>query len=648
MGTWRRCANCGAEATVRVVGRCHFGLSIMGARMRSCAQCGSPYLGKVRFCGIDGGEVHEVEDDSLIGREVDRYRIEGLLGIGGMSRVYRARHAVLGRPYALKILYGDYSSDTAMVERFCREARVAGKIRHENVVTVLDAGSTPEGLTFLAMDLAEGETLREIVRSGGLLGALERIAGITRQLACGLSEIHAHDFIHRDLKPSNIVVDEAEDGSDRIKILDLGISKLLRHQTAMIDLTREGQFVGTPVYTAPEQIYGEALSPATDLYSLGITLFEMLEGKPPFAGRGTDLYCLHRSAPVPRMAEAGGLDQLTADLLQKDPAARPQSALEVVARVDRIVAGLRQQAKPHQAVAVIDALLETEASVGSTDAAVGVASEALAPAAPPRLPSATLLALPGGAGDFGGEAGATEALKENPLAVHLRKKAATASKPPRAAPPSVPVAILRAVRSFTGLGRAELAPARRASRRRNFGFAAVAAGVLVVGAGILLSGRSAPADADAPAVAVAKAVPSRVLRDAPAERRLSQVTPPKATAVLTTRAQVRAESRPARALASGRSSARRTQRAPKPTSRAAVAEAPSSAPARPVPPKTRLERLGVRLHELAGTLSPRSLRALEGAYIELAQKMLKNPDTPRAWARDLDRLERRVRAASPP
>lgn len=305
--------------------------------MRSCPHCFSPYSAEVEFCGLDGTRIREYEADPLIGSDIERYRIVDLLGHGAMARVYRATHRVLDHAYALKVLFGEIASHRELAERFRREAQVISKMNHPNVVSVIDFGTTPAGLTFLTMELLFGKTLRDLLRREAPFPPL-RAAGILRQIAAGLEEAHGRGFVHRDLKPSNVMIVDG-DPPEHVKILDFGLAHAAHEDLEGPHLTKTGQFLGTPTYMAPEQMTGEEVTPQTDLYALGVVLFEMLEGGPPFKGRKiADIRKKHLSESPPPMRAALGLEILAHQLLEKDPTKRPGSAKEVIAHADRLIA----------------------------------------------------------------------------------------------------------------------------------------------------------------------------------------------------------------------------------------------------------------------------------------------------------------------
>ncbi|MCC7382941.1 MAG: protein kinase [Deltaproteobacteria bacterium] len=300
--------------------------------MLACPRCGSTYVRDVVFCGLDGERLEAVDQDPLIGKTIDRYQVEDIIGDGGMARVYRARHVHLGQPCALKILYGDMAGDRTLAERFRREAQSSAQIRHPNVVQVTDFGASAEGLTFMAMELLEGTTLADRLKEERVLAPV-RIADIARQIALGLSAAHAQGFVHRDLKPKNVML-VPEPGMELVKILDFGLVRPLEESDER--LTAQGQVFGTPPYMSPEQISGGPIDPRTDLYALGAIIYELIAGHPPFQGAMADVFRKHLSVAPPPLTEKSGLGELAMVLLAKSPDARPGTAIAVVELIDSL------------------------------------------------------------------------------------------------------------------------------------------------------------------------------------------------------------------------------------------------------------------------------------------------------------------------
>ncbi len=279
----------------------------------------------------------ESASDPLIGRSLRQYRIEEVLGRGGMGVVYRAHDTSLNRTVALKFLPRHMTGDKAATKRFLVEAQAAAALDHPNVCTVYEIGEDEEGRVFIAMAYYEGETLQEKIERGPL--PIEEAWDYTRQIAAGLAAAHAHDIIHRDVKPGNVIV--TPDGV--AKVLDFGLAKL-----ADVTLTGTGTTLGTVGYMSPEQAQGDVVDPRTDLWSLGVVLYEMLTGERPFGGDRASAVIhgiLHEdpkslSASHPEVSPE--LEALVMGLLVKDPDRRAASAEELAESMSpRELAGAR-------------------------------------------------------------------------------------------------------------------------------------------------------------------------------------------------------------------------------------------------------------------------------------------------------------------
>jgi eukaryotic-like serine/threonine-protein kinase len=273
-------------------------------------------------------------------RLAGRYRIVGLLGVGGMGMVYRAEDEELGLPVAVKILRPDLAGNERLLARFKQELVLARQVSHVNVVRIHDIGSDG-GLVFLTMDFVAGRSLAEVLADEGRL-APERAAEIARQLALGLGAAHRAGVVHRDLKPGNVLVDAGAPGStgsnpERVAITDFGIARSLTGS----GLTLPGSFVGTLDYLSPEQARGEEVDGRSDLYALGILLYEMLTGELPFRGGSQAEVLAQRLTGASRDLRRAGvkvpayLQAIVRRLLEKDPARRYQSAGEVAAALGR-------------------------------------------------------------------------------------------------------------------------------------------------------------------------------------------------------------------------------------------------------------------------------------------------------------------------
>ena len=260
-----------------------------------------------------------------------RYRIQERLGAGGMAAVYRAQDLQLGREVALKLLYRRFAEDESFVERFRREASAAAGLQHPNVVSVYDRGEW-DGTSYIAMELVTGRTLRDLVQEEGPLDpvrAIDCTIGVLRAARFA----HRRGIIHRDLKPHNVLVD----GEGRTKVTDFGIAR-----AGASDMTETGSIMGTAQYLSPEQAQGLAVTPRSDLYAIGVLLYELLVGRPPFEGDTAVSIALKQVSepPVPPGRVAPGipaeLDGVVLHALAKDPEQRFADADEFIAALEEV------------------------------------------------------------------------------------------------------------------------------------------------------------------------------------------------------------------------------------------------------------------------------------------------------------------------
>jgi len=229
--------------------------------------------------------IADVPIDPLIGRTFEgKYRLDEVLGGGGMGTVYRATHLLIDRPVALKVLSQRFVGDQTAQQRFRREARAAGRMQHPNAVTVTDFGATEDGYLYIVMELLEGRTLRDLLAHEAPLDPA-RAVSLILQTSAAVGAAHDAGLIHRDLKPANIFIEQRPNLPAVVKVLDFGVAKFVveEHDDDYNTLTQVGAIIGTPRYMSPEQCSGAApLTPASDVYSLGIILYEMLSGVVPF------------------------------------------------------------------------------------------------------------------------------------------------------------------------------------------------------------------------------------------------------------------------------------------------------------------------------------------------------------------------------
>ncbi|HLU67849.1 MAG TPA: serine/threonine-protein kinase [Kofleriaceae bacterium] len=287
----------------------------------------------------------------MVGTVIDgRYRLDAELGQGGMGTVFRATHLRTGRQVAIKVLLPEWAQAGPMAARFEREARAAGFLKHTNLVDVLALGRIPDGPLYLVMELVVGTPLGDLIDEGG---ALEpgRALRLARQALDGIGFAHAHGFIHRDIKPDNLMI-AGEPGRELVKVLDFGLVKLVGLAAAELGaekLTATGMVFGTPVYMAPEQALGRVVDHRADLYALGLVLFEMLTGEPPFySEQSSAVLRMHAGAPRPRLVDRGlapdrateALEALVARAMAVRPDDRFGSAGEMIAAIDAAAASL--------------------------------------------------------------------------------------------------------------------------------------------------------------------------------------------------------------------------------------------------------------------------------------------------------------------
>ena len=283
-----------------------------------------------------------------------RYRLEAKLGSGGMSTVYLARDETLDRPVAVKVMHREMSEQADQLERFRQEARAVAKLSHPNVVSVIDAGEDG-GHPYIVFEYVEGETLKQRIARIGALDIQEAIA-YAIEIARGLSIAHARNMVHRDIKPQNVLIDD----EGRAKLTDFGISRQLEQD----GMTATGRVLGTTDYVAPEQAMGQAVDPRSDIYSLGVVLYEMLIGQVPFHADSQvgvamkhvneELPDVQRRRPEVSAAVALVVERSTA----KDPAERYQDVGEMIDDLETAleVEAARAGSTTGEATSVLDAV----------------------------------------------------------------------------------------------------------------------------------------------------------------------------------------------------------------------------------------------------------------------------------------------------
>jgi len=288
---------------------------------------------------------------SFVGRSFEgRYRVEAPLGDGGMGYVYRARHIALDRPVALKVLRKQHNERWLSRKRFEREARALGQLVHPSIVAVTDFGIDQDA-PFLVMELLNGQDLARRLRAEALPVSLA--CRYALEMLDGLAFVHERGLVHRDIKPANIFLESTALG-ERVKLLDFGLARLVTTNTDAA-VTRAGEMLGTPLYMAPEQVTGEAADARTDVYAMGLVLFEMLAGKRAFEGSEMVVLHKHMTMPVPRLPSPAlaPFDAIIQRATQKDPAQRFSDARAMRDALASVAAALTSASgKPGAAASV--------------------------------------------------------------------------------------------------------------------------------------------------------------------------------------------------------------------------------------------------------------------------------------------------------
>lgn len=256
--------------------------------MAKCSNCSAVIPDDARVCPECGSvqtksQNNTPEQDPLLGHIIaTKFKIEKLLGVGGMGKVYKARQLTLDKIVVIKVLHDQFREDSQLVQRFQREARAASRLNHPNSIQIIDFGQDESGIVFMAMEFLQGSDLFTVLRKEGPL-KVDRICRIMIQACSALAEAHEQNVIHRDLKPENIMIEDRRGKRDFVKVLDFGIAKI--QDTAGPDgqaLTATGMVCGTPEYMSPEQGRGLVLDPRSDIYSLGVIMFQLSTGELPF------------------------------------------------------------------------------------------------------------------------------------------------------------------------------------------------------------------------------------------------------------------------------------------------------------------------------------------------------------------------------
>jgi len=332
------------------------------ADVKQCPTCDRRFSGDAAFCPFDGvplgSAAGDPKPDGLLGTVVDnRYRILELLGEGGMGRVYKVNHLAIDRAFAMKVLRGDLACDEALSMRFLHEAKATASVKHPNVVQITDYGRQPEGTPYFVMELLTGQTLGQRLREGPLSVAFA--IDVLAQVAKGAGAAHEAGIVHRDLKPDNVILVASRRSPSRHETLVSGVAPVQEHADVRVvdfgaskivgasGFTRAGVVFGTPQYMSPEQASGAAVDARSDIYALGVIMYEMLTGRPPFvADSYMGVLTQHMFAtPVPPSevgmanADLGIVEGITLKCLEKKPEARFASMSELAAALEALATG---------------------------------------------------------------------------------------------------------------------------------------------------------------------------------------------------------------------------------------------------------------------------------------------------------------------
>lgn len=281
-------------------------------------------------------------------RLVDKYRIDALIGQGGMGAVYRATHLELDRVVALKVVLPDYVSNNETLERFRREARAAARLNHPSVITIYDFGVLENGRAYLAMELLNGRSLRDEIEKLGIISP-KRSLEILKPVCEAVQAAHNAGVIHRDLKPDNIILESLELGLESIKVVDFGIAKLKEKSGKSLTLTGPGLVMGTPHYMSPEQCKGEELDTRSDVYSLGVMLYEMLAGQVPFDAPTPSAVIIQHAIDPPRRISLirrdirPEIEEVIMKSLTKSRHTRQQTVMQLYLELEKAVLGVKAQ-----------------------------------------------------------------------------------------------------------------------------------------------------------------------------------------------------------------------------------------------------------------------------------------------------------------
>jgi eukaryotic-like serine/threonine-protein kinase len=327
---------------------------VVRKNVKACSACQQRFSVGAAFCPFDGTKLEAVDYeppvDPLVGSTIDgRYRVVGLLGEGGMGTVYEVRHEMLGRSFAMKVLRRDVACEADLAARFINEAKATGSIKHPHIVSITDFGRLVDATPFFVMELLVGQTLAHVIKASGSL-EMSRAYAILLQVVDALGAAHQAGVVHRDLKPENVFLAQAPIGVsvqsvDNVKIVDFGAAKVLGASR----ITKTGIVFGTPHYMSPEQASGQPIDHRTDVYALGVIMYEMLTGRVPFeADTYMGVLTQHMFVrPRPpsevrpdRAEELGALEDITLRALEKRAEDRYSSMNDLAVDLEKAGRGI--------------------------------------------------------------------------------------------------------------------------------------------------------------------------------------------------------------------------------------------------------------------------------------------------------------------
>lgn len=311
---------------------------------KTCTACGRRFQGDMTVCPDDNMPLMTVPDEDLVGTILEnKYEILEKIGAGGMGAVYKARHQLMHRQVAIKMVLAQLSANSMTLKRFTQEARATSQLNHPNILTVFDFGISPSNQPYLVMDFLEGVNFGRVLEETRQI-PIPRAIGIFLQVCAALGHAHQKGIVHRDLKPSNIMLIELDGQPDFVKVLDFGIAKVLSSVDGETDnLTRTGEVFGSPLYMSPEQFRGKSMDARSDIYSLGCVMYRSLAGICPVTGKDV-LECMYKhvnetippfSVTAPEAGIPERLEQIILKALAKDPEDRYASMNDLRADLEQ-------------------------------------------------------------------------------------------------------------------------------------------------------------------------------------------------------------------------------------------------------------------------------------------------------------------------